>query len=165
VIVTTVPGPLDIFARLICDKVATALKQPFVIENKAGAGGNIGADIVAKSPADGYTLLFALDTTFTSSPILVDNRKPEVVGLTVKYPVVTGRARDDQSPLVALEYSVDGGDWQILSAADGICDDLVEAFTIKLPPLAPGPHAVAVRAWDSADNVGAASISLRAPGK
>ena len=107
----------------------------------------------------------ALDTTFTSSPILVDNRKPEVVGLTVKYPVVTGRARDDQSPLVALEYSVDGGDWQILSAADGICDDLVEAFTIKLPPLAPGPHAVAVRAWDSADNVGAASISLRAPGK
>src|SRR5689334_16675939 len=60
VIVTTVPGPLDIFARLICDKVATALKQPFVIENKAGAGGNIGADIVAKSPADGYTLLFAL---------------------------------------------------------------------------------------------------------
>ncbi|HEY7371280.1 MAG TPA: hypothetical protein VIF57_03810 [Polyangia bacterium] len=107
----------------------------------------------------------ALETTFTSSPILVDNRKPEVVGLTVKYPIVTGRARDDQSPLVALEYSVDGGDWQILSAADGICDDLVEAFTIKLPPLAPGPHAVAVRAWDSADNVGAASISIRAPGK
>src|SRR5262249_61234728 len=70
----------------------------------------------------------ALDTTFTSSPILVDNRKPEVVGLAVKYPIVTGRARDDQSPLVALEYSVDGGDWQILSAADGICDDLVEAF-------------------------------------
>jgi outer membrane protein assembly factor BamB len=107
----------------------------------------------------------ALDTTFTSAPILVDNRKPEVVGLTVKYPLVTGRARDDQSPLVALEYSVDGGDWQILSAADGICDDLVEAFTVRLPALAPGPHAVAVRAWDSADNVGAASISLRAPGK
>ncbi|HZS69737.1 MAG TPA: tripartite tricarboxylate transporter substrate binding protein [Burkholderiales bacterium] len=70
VIVTTVPGPLDIFARMICDKVATALKQPFVIENKAGAGGNIGADIVAKSPADGYTVLFALDTTFTVNPAI-----------------------------------------------------------------------------------------------
>ena len=51
----------------------------------------------------------------------------------MKYPYVSGRARDDQSPLVAMEYSIDGGDWQILSAADGICDDLVESFTIKLP--------------------------------
>ena len=68
VIVTTVPGPLDTFARIICDKMSTALKQPFVIENKPGAGGNIGADLVAKSPADGYTLLFALDTTFTVNP-------------------------------------------------------------------------------------------------
>jgi len=70
VIVTTVPGPLDTFARIICDKLATALKQPFVIENKPGAGGNIGADLVAKSPADGYTLLFALDTTFTVNPAI-----------------------------------------------------------------------------------------------
>ena len=107
----------------------------------------------------------ALDTTFTSAPILVDNRKPEVVGLAFKYPYVSGRARDDQSPLVAMEYSIDGGDWQVLAAADGICDDLVESFTIKLPQLAPGPHAVAVRAWDSADNVGAGGMTIRAPGK
>jgi tripartite-type tricarboxylate transporter receptor subunit TctC len=70
VIVTTVPGPLDTFARIICEKMSTALKQPFVIENKAGAGGNIGAEMVAKSPADGYTLLFALDTTFTVNPAI-----------------------------------------------------------------------------------------------
>jgi len=108
----------------------------------------------------------ALDTTFTSSPILVDNRKPEIVGLAMKYPYVSGRARDDQSPLVAMEYAIDGGEWQILSPADGINDDLVESFTIKLPAqLAPGPHAVTVRVWDSADNVGAASISIRSPGK
>ena len=107
----------------------------------------------------------ALDTTFTSSPILVDNRKPEVLGLAMKYPYVSGRARDDQSPLVAMEYAIDGGDWQVLSAADGICDDLVESFTIKLPALAPGPHAVAVRVWDSADNVGAGGLTIRAPGK
>jgi len=103
----------------------------------------------------------ALDTTFTSPPILVDNRKPEVLGLAVKGAFVTGRARDDQSPLVAMEYSIDGGDWQVLAASDGIIDDLVETFTIKLPSLAPGPHAIAVRAWDSADNVGAASVSFR----
>jgi tripartite-type tricarboxylate transporter receptor subunit TctC len=68
VIVTTVPGPLDTFARIVCDKISIALKQPFIIENRAGAGGNIGADLVAKSPADGYTLLFAIDTTFTVNP-------------------------------------------------------------------------------------------------
>jgi len=66
---------------------------------------------------------------------------------------------------VAMEYSIDGGDWQVLAAADGIVDDLVESFTIKLPQLAAGPHAVAVRAWDSADNVGAGGLTIRAPGK
>ena len=70
VIVSTVPGPLDTFARIIVDKVSTSLKQPFVVENKAGAGGNIAAEMVAKSPADGYTLLFSIDTTFTVNPAI-----------------------------------------------------------------------------------------------
>jgi outer membrane protein assembly factor BamB len=104
----------------------------------------------------------ALDASFTSTPILVDNRKPEVVGLVAKYPFVSGRARDDQSPLTGLEYAIDGGDWQILTVTDGICDDLVESFTLKLPSLPPGPHAVTVRAWDSADNVGAAAVTVTA---
>jgi tripartite-type tricarboxylate transporter receptor subunit TctC len=72
VVVTTVPGPLDAFARAVLLQVQTRLKQPFVIDNKPGAGGNLGADIVAKSPADGYTLLFALDTTFTVNPALYE---------------------------------------------------------------------------------------------
>jgi outer membrane protein assembly factor BamB len=106
-----------------------------------------------------------LTDSLESAPILVDNRKPEVVGLTAKYPFVSGRARDDQSPLSSLEYAVDGGDWQVLSPVDGLCDDLVESFTVKLPALPPGPHAVAVRAWDAADNVGAASVTVRAGGQ
>lgn len=108
----------------------------------------------------------ALEASFTSAPILVDNRKPEVVGLVAKVPFISGRARDDQSPLTGLEYAIDGGDWQILTVADGICDDLVEAFTLKLPSsLALGPHAVTVRAWDSADNVGAASVTVTVAAK
>jgi outer membrane protein assembly factor BamB len=103
----------------------------------------------------------ALETSFTSSSILVDNRKPEVVGLVAKLPYVSGRARDDQSPLSAMEYAVDGGEWQVLAPNDGIADDVVEAFTIKLPPLPPGPHAITVRVWDSADNVGAAGLTVR----
>ena len=52
-----VGGIADTFARVIGQKVSDAWGQPVVVENKPGAGGNIGADLVAKSPPDGYTLL------------------------------------------------------------------------------------------------------------
>jgi len=72
VVITTVPGPLDAFARAVLLQVGKRLKQPFIVDNKPGAGGNVGADMVAKAPADGYTLLFALDTTFTVNPSLYE---------------------------------------------------------------------------------------------
>ena len=50
-------GPTDIPARLVGQKLSELLGQPVVIDNKPGAGGNLGADAVAKAPADGYTLL------------------------------------------------------------------------------------------------------------
>src|SRR5260221_2953741 len=50
-------GIADVFARIIGGRIGEAWGQPVVVENRAGAGGNIGAEIVAKSAADGYTLL------------------------------------------------------------------------------------------------------------
>jgi tripartite-type tricarboxylate transporter receptor subunit TctC len=47
----------DLFARVVADRLSQALGQPIVADNRAGAGGSIGSDIVAKSPPDGYTLL------------------------------------------------------------------------------------------------------------
>lgn len=50
-------GSTDVVARILAEKLQAQFKQPFVVDNRAGASGNIGADLVAKSPADGYTLL------------------------------------------------------------------------------------------------------------
>ena len=52
-------GTSDILARTIGQKLSVALGQPIVVDNKPGANGNLGADFVAKSPPDGYTLLLA----------------------------------------------------------------------------------------------------------
>jgi tripartite-type tricarboxylate transporter receptor subunit TctC len=51
----------DIVGRTVSEQLQKALGQPFVVENRTGAAGNIGADAVAKSPADGYTLLVAIN--------------------------------------------------------------------------------------------------------
>jgi tripartite-type tricarboxylate transporter receptor subunit TctC len=50
-------GTTDILARALAPELSKAFGQPFVIDNRGGAGGNLGADVVAKSPADGYTIL------------------------------------------------------------------------------------------------------------
>src|SRR5262249_28267907 len=63
-------GPLDITARAIADKLSTSLKQPFVIENRRGAGGNIGTEVIARAAPDGYTLGMVLGTTLTVNPSL-----------------------------------------------------------------------------------------------
>ena len=52
-------GPLDQHARLLVDKLQGVLGQPVIVDYKPGAGGGVGAEIVAKSPADGYTLMLA----------------------------------------------------------------------------------------------------------
>ena len=52
-------GSTDVVARMVGQRLSALWNQPVVIENRAGAGGNVGADVVAKSPGDGYTLLMA----------------------------------------------------------------------------------------------------------
>lgn len=66
-------GPSDVIARSLAESLQNSLKQPFIVENRAGAGGNLGADFVAKSTPDGYTVLIGIDTTFTINPNIYKN--------------------------------------------------------------------------------------------
>jgi tripartite-type tricarboxylate transporter receptor subunit TctC len=63
-------GPVDLSARLLAPKLQDTLGQPVVVENKPGAGGNIGADLVAKSPGDGHTLVMGAIATHAINPAL-----------------------------------------------------------------------------------------------
>jgi tripartite-type tricarboxylate transporter receptor subunit TctC len=63
-------SPLDIVARTIADKLSTSLKQPFVVENRPGAGGNIGTELITRAAPDGHTLGMVLGTTLTVNPSL-----------------------------------------------------------------------------------------------
>jgi tripartite-type tricarboxylate transporter receptor subunit TctC len=64
-------GGTDVVARILVEPLAAELGQPIVIDNRGGAAGNLGTDIVAKSPADGYTILFTL-SSHTINPKLYE---------------------------------------------------------------------------------------------
>ena len=74
VVVTFPPGSTpDIVGRALASRLQEAMGQPFVVENRAGAGGNIGADAVAKSAPDGYTLLVSTNGVFAINKSLYKN--------------------------------------------------------------------------------------------
>jgi tripartite-type tricarboxylate transporter receptor subunit TctC len=63
-------GPVDVSARLLAAKLQQALGQTVIVDNKPGAGGNIGADFVAKSPPDGHVLVMGAIATHAINPAL-----------------------------------------------------------------------------------------------
>lgn len=65
-------GPTDIMGRTTARIISDKLKQPVVVDNKPGAGGNLGTDIVAKAPADGYTIGVGVISSLAIAPSLYD---------------------------------------------------------------------------------------------
>ena len=83
-------GTADSVARLFAERLAAKFKQPFIVDNKPGAGGTMGTAVVAKSPADGYTLLLT-----TSSPLVIN----PLIDKTVTYNV-----DEDFAPVAMLTH-------------------------------------------------------------
>ncbi len=89
VVVNFPPGSSpDVLARAISQPLQQVLAQPVIIENRAGASGMIGADLVAKSPADGHTLLMTAGSTITTNPFI--------------YPAIPYDTQKDLVPVAAV---------------------------------------------------------------
>ena len=84
----------DMVARVLAERLSGRLKQPFVVDNRAGAGGSVGTGVVAKSPPDGYTLLLTTSSPLTINPVLQKNVPYNVekdllpIGMIAAVPVV-----------------------------------------------------------------------------
>jgi tripartite-type tricarboxylate transporter receptor subunit TctC len=110
-------GGTDIIARMLAEKFGESLKQPFVVENRPGASNTIAADLTAKAPADGYTLLVATNTGQAIAPHLIKLsfdplKQLQPVGLIVVVPnvLVVGDkvAAKDVKELVAIAKAQPG---------------------------------------------------------
>lgn len=98
-------GPTDALARNLAEGLRTQLKQNVIVENKAGAGANIGAEFTAKQPADGYTLMFgtsgplainvslykklAYDPIQSFDPVIMIGKMPNVIAANKALPIKT----------------------------------------------------------------------------
>jgi hypothetical protein len=85
-------GPTDLMSRPVAEKISQRLGQPFVVDNRAGAGGNIGAEVVAKSAPDGHMILLSTGGPLVCSEVLMHFTAPHRCARTegkLRFPSVT----------------------------------------------------------------------------
>ncbi|WP_077002396.1 tripartite tricarboxylate transporter substrate binding protein [Variovorax sp. KK3] len=134
-------GTVNLIARVLAQRLSESVGQPVVVENKPGAGGTIGADLVAKAPPDGYTLLLASSSHQTFHPLLYKNLPYDAskafaqVALFASVPnvlvVSTALPAKNVKELIALSKS--GGKKLFMgSAGNGSVNQMVgELFQLK----------------------------------
>jgi tripartite-type tricarboxylate transporter receptor subunit TctC len=125
-------GPTDVFARVLSVGLAEQLGQQVVIENKAGAGGTVGSDMVAKAKPDGYTLLFGTAATHGINVSLYRDlpyhpaKDFELVALTGTVPMVLLVAPEQPRTLAELlgKLKAEPGRWSYASSGNGATNHL-----------------------------------------
>mgnify|MGYP001183752101 CR=1 FL=1 len=125
-------GPTDVFARVLAVGLAEQLGQQVVIENKAGAGGNVGTELAAKAKPDGYTLLFGTAATHGINISLYKSlpydplKDFELVALAGLVPMVLLVPPDQPRTLEALvaKLKAEPGKWSYASSGNGTTNHL-----------------------------------------
>jgi hypothetical protein len=137
----------------------------YSIDGLSLADGRYTVKVVAKdSPSNPVGQFLAGE--IISEPFDIDNTQPVVT--VFGSPQVIGErgrlvfaASDKSSYLVRAEYSVNGAEWRIVYADDGISDSPEERYTVEIPLPAPGEYSVTLRVFDSAGNIGNARAVVR----
>lgn len=163
-------GGADVLSRMLSPRVSEALKQQIVIDNRGGAAGNIGAEIAAKSPPDGYTVVFAYSGTHAINPSIY-SRMPfkesdfapiiwlsSVPQMLVVHPSVPVRSVKD---LIALAKAKPG-ELTYASSGSGAFNHLTGALfatmtgtkLVHVPYKGGGPAAVALLSGEVGLNFG-----------
>jgi tripartite-type tricarboxylate transporter receptor subunit TctC len=134
-------GANDTIARIIAQRLAQVLKQPIVIENRAGAGGNIGTVVAAKAKPDGYTLMITTNGTMVINPSLysstgfdpIKDFEPIGTVATAGYVLVTNPSypAKDVKELVAQVKKQAPGTVTYASAGNGTLNHLIMAMLEK----------------------------------
>jgi tripartite-type tricarboxylate transporter receptor subunit TctC len=96
IIVPFAPGGVDVTARIVADRLTAAFGQPFIVENRPGAGGSVGAKMVASSDPDGHTLMFSTPGPVVVSPAMNRNAGYDAVKSFAPVAIVS------QSPLLLV---------------------------------------------------------------
>ena len=133
-------GPTDIFARLIAQGLTTKLGQQVVVENKGGAGGNVGSEAVAKAKPDGYTLLFGTAGTHGINVSLYKHleydpvKDFEAIALVGIVPQVLLAASDQPDTVQGLiaKLKAEPGEYSYGSAGNGTTNHLSGEMFKKL---------------------------------
>jgi tripartite-type tricarboxylate transporter receptor subunit TctC len=167
-LVVTFPpgGSSDAGARIVAPKLAERLGQPVVIDNKPGAGGGLGLELVAKAPADGYTIVLASAGGLTANPSLYKklNYNPEkdfapvtlfgtspfVMVAAAQVPVRTARdvvALAKKEP-GKLSYA-SGGTGTAMHLSGELFKAVTKTFIVHVPYRGSGPAALAVMAGET----------------
>ena len=117
------------------------------------------SDRLSNAPSD------AMVSRLVSKPFVISNTAPTVqwepAQVQGKDAQVRFVARSSASFLYQVEYTLDGGDWQVVYPEDGICDGREEPFSLKLVNLAGGTRVLAVRVSDTAGNLGVSSTGIQ----
>jgi tripartite-type tricarboxylate transporter receptor subunit TctC len=133
-------GPTDVFARVLAAGLSEQLGQQVIIDNRAGAGGNVGTELVARARADGYTLLFGTAATHGINVSLYKGlsydplKDFELVALAGTVPMVLLAPPDQPSTLKELiaKLKAAPGQWSYASSGNGTTNHLAGELFKKL---------------------------------